>query len=116
MKPSEALESARDAITVGRVFGEPYEKDGVTVIPAAMVAGGGGGGEGHDDDGQGGEGGGFGLAGKPAGAYVIKDGVVQWRPAIDLNRIVVVVGAVIIAFLLSRPRIIRARAKAADAE
>jgi uncharacterized spore protein YtfJ len=33
-----------DAVTVKRVFGEPYQKNGVTVIPAAKVMGGGGGG------------------------------------------------------------------------
>jgi uncharacterized spore protein YtfJ len=31
----------RDAVTVKRVFGEPYQKNGVTVIPAAKVMGGG---------------------------------------------------------------------------
>jgi hypothetical protein len=44
-----------------RVFAEPYEKDGVTVIAAATVAGGAGGGGGHDERGQEGEGGGFGV-------------------------------------------------------
>jgi hypothetical protein len=39
MKMMEAVEKARDAMTVKRVFGEAYEKDGVTVIPAAWVAG-----------------------------------------------------------------------------
>ena len=42
----ELLKGHRDAITVKRVFGESYEKDGVTVIPAAKVMGGGGGDEG----------------------------------------------------------------------
>ena len=35
-----------------------------------------------------------------------------WRPAVDLNRIVTMGGLVVIAFLLSRPRLIRAKAKA----
>ena len=116
MNITEALESAKDAVTVKRVFGEPFEKDGLTVIPAARVAGGGGGGSGTDAEGEGGEGGGFGLAGRPAGAYVIKDGEAHWRPALDPNRIIGVVGAVVIAFLLSRPRVIRARARAKAAE
>ena len=34
------IEQARDAMTVRRVFGDPYEKNGVTVIPAARVQGG----------------------------------------------------------------------------
>ena len=113
MKFDELVSTARDAITVKRVFAEPYEKDGVTVIPAAIVAGGGGGGGGHDDSGQEGEGGGFGVTGRPAGAYVIKDGNVAWRPALDVNRLIVVVGAVLVALLLSRSRVLKARAKLA---
>jgi uncharacterized spore protein YtfJ len=44
MKVGEVLSSARDTFTVKRVYGEPYEKDGLTVIPAAVVRGGAGGG------------------------------------------------------------------------
>lgn len=101
-----------DAISVKRVFGEPYEKDGLTVIPAAMVGGGGGGGGGHDAQNQEGEGGGYGLGGRPAGAYVIKDGKVSWLPAVDPNRIIAVLGFVAAVYLWSRPRLVRARAKA----
>ena len=111
MDVTEVLEKARDAITVSRVYGEPYEKDGLTVIPAARVSGGGGGGSGKDDKGSDGSGGGFGVSGRPAGAYVIRNGDVSWRPAVDPNRIIGVVGLVLGAWLVSRPRIIRARAK-----
>jgi uncharacterized spore protein YtfJ len=93
----ELLEGHRDAITVKRVFGEPYERNGVTVIPAAKVMGGGGGGSGSDDDGeQQGSGSGFGLAARPAGAYVIRGDEVTWKPAIDVNR-VIVGGLIVIA-------------------
>jgi uncharacterized spore protein YtfJ len=109
MKIYELLSEAKDAITVKRVFAEPYERDGLTVIPAAMVGGGGGGGGGKDNEGQEGDGGGFGVGARPAGAYVIKDGEVSWRPAIDPNRIVAVVGLVAIVYLLTRPRMARAR-------
>ena len=37
MKLDELLSKANDTITVRRVYGEPYEKDGLTVIPAAVV-------------------------------------------------------------------------------
>jgi len=114
MNVTEVLSAAKDAITVKRVYAEPYEKDGLTVIPAATVGGGAGGGSGQDDKGQEGGGGGFGMSGRPAGAFVIKDGQVDWRPAVDPNRIVVMVGMVVIAYLLSRPRMARARAKAAS--
>lgn len=113
MKLDELVTTARDAITVKRVFAEPYEKDGVTLIPAAIVAGGAGGGGGHDDQGQEGEGGGFGVRSRPAGAYVVDAGNVRWRPAVDVNRVITVLGAVAIAYLLTRPRIMRARAKLA---
>lgn len=111
MKASEVLGAARDAVTVKRVFGDPYRKNGLTVIPAAMVGGGGGAGTGHDTKGQESQGGGFGVGGRPAGAFVIKDGHVTWRPAVDPNRILTLAAMVAIAFLLSRPRVVRARAK-----
>lgn len=114
MRVSELFTSANDAITVKRVYAEPYEKDGLTVIPAAVVGGGAGGGSGHDEKGQEGEGGGFGVSGRPAGAYVIKDGEVRWRPAVDPNRIVSAFAMVLVAYLLSRPRMVRARAKASN--
>ncbi|GII67450.1 hypothetical protein Skr01_75350 [Sphaerisporangium krabiense] len=76
-----------------RVYGEPYEKDGVTVIPAVSVSAGGGFGRGERrglEQGKedGGSGGGGGAIARPAGAYVIKDGEVRWEPALDVNRLV----------------------------
>ena len=113
MKLDEMLDAAKDAITVRRVYGDPYEKDGMTIIPAAHVAGGGGGGGGSDESGQEGSGAGFGVSARPAGAYVVKDGQVAWRPAVDVNRVIAVAGAVVIAFLVTRARIAKARAKRA---
>ncbi|MGZ4443496.1 MAG: hypothetical protein ACXVXC_10065 [Nocardioidaceae bacterium] len=112
MQVTEVLNTAKDALTVKRIFAEPYEKGDLTVIPAAVVGGGAGGGTGHDKQGQEGEGGGFGMTGRPAGAYVIKDGRLGWRPAVDPNRMFMVLGMVVIAYLLSRPRMARARARA----
>lgn len=109
MKVAEVIGTAKDTVTVKRVYGEPYERNGVTIIPAAVVSGGAGGGTGHDEKGGEGEGGGFGVSGRPAGAFVIKDGEVSWRPAVDPNRILKVVGLVVVAFLLMRPRMVRAR-------
>ena len=42
MQADEVLTQARDAMTVKRVFSEPYEKNGVTLITAAGIAGGAG--------------------------------------------------------------------------
>ena len=82
MNPAELLSGVRDSITVQRVYGDPIEQEGVVVIPAASVGGGGGGGGDSEDNG----GGGFGLRARPIGAYVIKDGEVSWKPAIDVGR------------------------------
>jgi uncharacterized spore protein YtfJ len=88
MDVQETIAKARDAITVKRVYGDPYERNGVTVIPAAMVAGGGGGGSGEGpEQGQTGGGSGFGLGGRPVGAYVISGNQVRWEPAVDVSRI-----------------------------
>ena len=57
----ETIERATETMTVRRVFGEPYERNGVTVIPAARVQGGAGGGEGEGPGGEG-RGGGSGFA------------------------------------------------------
>jgi len=104
MNVTEVLGAARDALTVRRVFADPYEKDGLTVIAAATVTGGAGGGSGTDPKGQQGEGAGFGASARPVGAYVIKDGQVNWRPALDPNRIITMVGLIVIAYLVRRPR------------
>ena len=102
MKFDDMISSAKDAITVRKVFGEPFEKDGITFIPAARVMGGGGGGTGQDDEGQQGEGGGFGMSGRPAGAFVIRDGNVSWRPAVDPNTVIVGVVIVTVVVLVTR--------------
>ena len=109
MKVNELIGTAQDAINVRKVFGDPFEKDGLTVIPAARVAGGVGGGTGQDNEGQQGEGGGFGMRAHPAGVYVIQDGAVKWQPAIDPNRVVLAAAAVVIAALVTRAWAIRRR-------
>ena len=111
MKLEDFVTTASDAMTVRRVFGEPVMQDGMQVIPAASVWGGGGGGGGHDQRGQEGEGGGFGLHARPAGAYVMKDGTVRWAPAVDVNLIISMSGAVMLVWTLSRGRAGRVRAK-----
>lgn len=84
MNVDEMLQGIREKMTARTVFGEPIERDGVLVIPAARVRGGGGGG----GDNQQNAGGGFGLTAAPAGAYVVRDDQVRWEPALDVNRII----------------------------
>jgi uncharacterized spore protein YtfJ len=102
MNFQETISQAQDAMTARRVYGEPYERDGVVVIPAAAVSGGGGGGSGESPTSGPGGGGGFGLTARPVGAYVIENGKVRWESAIDVNHIVVqaLLAALGLAFLL----------------
>jgi uncharacterized spore protein YtfJ len=83
MDPQQVLAGAQDALTARRVFGDPIQADGTTIIPVAVLRGGGGGG------GRGEEGGvGFGLVARPAGVFTFRDGQVKWRPAVDVNRVI----------------------------
>ena len=92
MQLDELMSGARDVMSAKRVYGDPYEKNGLTVIPAATVRGGGGGGgakgDGDDADAEVGAGGGFGLTARPSGAWIIDGEDAIWKPAIDVNRIV----------------------------
>ena len=86
----DQVRGSRDALSVRRVFGDPYELDGVTVIPVARVTGGagGGGGTGEGPDGKGtgsGAGTGFGLSSRGIGVYEVRDGKVEWKPAVDVT-------------------------------
>jgi hypothetical protein len=83
MNPHELMVDTQDALAARRVFGEPIHVNGVTVIPAATVRGGARG-RATDDGGIG-----IGLSARPAGIYVVRsDGHVSWRPAVDVNRVI----------------------------
>ena len=107
MNVVERFDAARDAVTVRRVYGDPYQVEGITIIPAASVMGGGGGGA----DTQGNGGGGFGVRARPAGAWIIKDGDAQWRPAVDVTRIALMGQIVAIVALLTLRSIVKSIAK-----
>lgn len=62
---------AGGTISAKRVFGKPVAKNGVVVIPVAKI-----GGRGRC---------GLGPAGRPVGVYVIRGEKVRWKPAIDVN-------------------------------
>jgi uncharacterized spore protein YtfJ len=105
------LGQARDALTVKRVFGEPIERNGITLVPVAAVRGGGGGGGGQDQGGNVGSGGGFGISARPVGAYQIKGDEVTWLPAVDTSRIVVLGQVVGLVALLVLRSIVRGLAR-----
>jgi uncharacterized spore protein YtfJ len=107
MNALEAVSQAKDIVTVRRVYGEPYQEDGLTIIPAANVMGGGGGG--GDTEGNGGAG--FGVRARPAGAWVIKDGEATWKPALDLNRTILVGQLIAIVALLVTRSVVKTLAR-----
>ena len=66
-------------------FSEPYERDGVTVIPASTTRAHGAisalpGRQRRRLDAQT-------RGARPAGAFVVRDGSARWHPAIDLTRV-----------------------------
>lgn len=115
MDINDVVAQAKDAMTVKRVFGEPYEVDGITVIPAARVRGGGGAGTSNDEE-DGGSGTGFGLDAKPAGAFVVRDKKVTWQPAVDVNRVVVAIAVVVVTIVLARARVVRGSGRDAGSD
>jgi uncharacterized spore protein YtfJ len=125
MDMENLLAKAGDNLSVRRAFGTAYEKDGVLIIPVALVAGGGGGGTARSRHGdpaadpdplyEGGPavhhatpqnsgrtevGGGFGGLVLPAGAYVVKGDQVRWVPAVDTT--IVVLASLILVRILAR--------------
>jgi uncharacterized spore protein YtfJ len=111
-KFDEILGQARESMTVKRVFGDPYEHNGVTLIPAAKIRGGAGGGAGHGpDEKSSGFGGGYGVMASPAGTYVIRGETVTWVPAIDVNRAILIGGVIAIFFLGTIRSVVKTLAK-----
>ena len=127
MDVENLLATASENLSVRRAFGAAYEKDGMLIIPVALVAGGGGGGTGtarsrrddsaagpgsrpgagpagHDtapgDPGRTDAGGGFGGLVLPSGAYVVKGDQVRWVPAVDVT--IMVVASLSLVRLLAR--------------
>ena len=94
MNDARVLDTIREAVdnaAVGKVFGSPIALGEMIVLPVAKVGGGGGGGGGPAEAGQEnvGAGGGFGMSAKALGVFVLRDGKVAWRPAIDINKVII---------------------------
>ncbi len=104
MDAQQILAVAQQAITVRRVFGDPIQAEGVTIVPVATVQGAGRAGRGGQEAG----GAGYGLRARPAGGFVVRDGEVSWRPAVNVNLIVAGGQLVAIAALFAlRPLLAR---------
>jgi len=109
----EILAKTRDLVTVEKVYGAPYQSNGVTLIPAASVRGGMGSGEGEGSEtAPAGRGAGMGITARPIGAFQIKGDDVVWVPAVDVSRVIVTGQMVAIVALLVLRSILKARRKA----
>jgi uncharacterized spore protein YtfJ len=117
MDTENILARLAENLSVRRAFGAAYEKDGMLIIPVALVAGGGGGGTGARPDGPPGAGsaeqdsapkdsrradagGGYGGLVLPSGAYVVKGDQVRWVPAVDTT--ILVLASLSLARVLTR--------------
>ena len=67
-------------------------------------------GEGPGGEGRG-SGGGFGLSARPVGMFLIRGDELTWRPAVDVNRVVLGAQVVAVVALLTIRSIVKARAK-----
>lgn len=86
----ETLQQAFDRGDVKRVYGEPIERNGRTIIPIADTGAlfGFGSGSGGNAEGSGDGGGGGGkVAGKPIGFLEIDEKGTRFRPVFDANRL-----------------------------
>jgi len=115
MEVTEMLGRTAEGMSARRVFSEPIQQDGSTVVLAAAVRGGGGGGENRGAETQrgAGSGSGFGFVARPAGAFVVRNGKVSWRPAFDLNRAILGGQLVAASALLLARAVVRSRSRMA---
>lgn len=99
-QPRSPISIATEALQARRVFGDPYEVGGITVIPVARITGGGGGAGANgsitraesSERGGDADAGGVGLLARPIGVYVVRgdsaqSATVEWKPVIDVTRL-----------------------------
>jgi uncharacterized spore protein YtfJ len=109
MDVQKMVSRSQETATVARVYGEPHEKGGTTLIPAARVSARGGSGAARGGKHSGG---GFRADAEPVGAFVIKNGEVEWKPVFDLSGTVrrgQLVGVVALLVVLAVIRVLRGR-------
>jgi uncharacterized spore protein YtfJ len=94
-----------DGAKVSTVFGEPIEREGITVIPVARARfgfGGGGGGAYDEEGGAGGGGGGGGVV-SPVGYIEVRDGTAEFkRIASPVDLVAVIAAGALAALTLKR--------------
>ena len=109
MDAMDVITEARERMSQHTVFGEPITHDGVVVIPVARVGGMVGAGTGNRSDAEKGAGGGLTMRAAPVGVFVIRNGNVVWRPAVDVNKVILGGQIVGIVALLTLRSLVKAR-------
>ena len=99
------VERMQERFSAQIVYGNPIEKDGTVLLPAAWVAGGGGGGSASEESGDHGDGGGFGLLARPSGSWVVTSEGAQWVPAIDPTAILLAGSPLLMSYLRYRAKV-----------
>jgi len=84
MKLPDLLDQVVGDLDAGRVFGEPLQIEGATVIPVARIRGGSAAGLAEGASGRGG------FKATPVGVFVIRDGQATWTAAVDENRVALI--------------------------
>ena len=108
----DLLTQIQTGARVSTAIGEPVQVGDRIVIPVAEVsyAGGGGGGSGkapaEQAEGSGGGGGG-GVSIRPLGCWVVGPVDERWVPALDVNRAMMIGGALVVTMLLTVRAIMR---------
>ena len=96
-----ATRAVRDQVTAKRVYGEPVELGGVKIIPVAAVR--------RCGRQEGAEESKKGcscscVSARPVGLVVIRDGQVEWKPTLDVNRVVLAAAGVLGLLIFLRRR------------
>ncbi|MFD2512237.1 spore germination protein GerW family protein [Pontibacter locisalis] len=101
---AEKLGTAANSTTI---YGEPVEREAVTVIPVSKATFGFGGGEGTGKEGNGaGSGGGGGMVLAPVGYIEIKDGETRFRTIRDPQTVVKIVAIGSFALMMTTKSIV----------
>ena len=91
------------AARAATIFGDPVERNGVTVIPVAKARWGFGGGAGHRKDEEG-AGGGGGIQVDPVGFIELKNGAAEFRPIRTVSINWIIAGGLAALLLFRRTR------------
>jgi uncharacterized spore protein YtfJ len=100
-EPRRGARAQLDPETARRVYGDPIELDGVKIIPVATVRRCGR----QESAEESGKGCGCScVSARPVGLVVIRDGQIEWKPTLDVNRVLLAAAGVLGLLVFLRRR------------